>query len=229
MPLPSQSFAPPFNIVRLSHVELGVADLARSREFYVDTLVLQVTHEDANVIYLRTQEERGHHCMILRKSATASVEVLGFNIWSDENLDRAEHWFRAKGLPVACVERAFMGRVLRTRDPWGSPPEFYAQMVRLPPIHQQYKLYHGAKPLRIDHFSMFSADVDASVGFYAEMGFRLTEYTVHGASGRIRVAWMQRKGGVHDVAFPDGTGPRLHHTAFWVPTSLNIIDQGLSP
>jgi hypothetical protein len=35
---------------------------------------------------------------------------------------------------------------------------------------------------------------------------------------------MQRKGGVHDVAFTNGTGPRLHHLAFWVPTPLNIID-----
>jgi catechol 2,3-dioxygenase len=35
---------------------------------------------------------------------------------------------------------------------------------------------------------------------------------------------MHRKGGVHDMAFTNGTGPRLHHTAFWVPNALNIID-----
>ena len=35
---------------------------------------------------------------------------------------------------------------------------------------------------------------------------------------------MQRKGGVHDMAFTNGTGPRMHHIAFWVPTPLNIID-----
>jgi catechol 2,3-dioxygenase len=29
---------------------------------------------------------------------------------------------------------------------------------------------------------------------------------------------------VHDIAFTNGTGPRLHHVAFWVPTPLNIID-----
>ena len=26
------------------------------------------------------------------------------------------------------------------------------------------------------------------------------------------------------MAFTNGLGPRLHHTAFWVPTPLNIID-----
>ena len=29
---------------------------------------------------------------------------------------------------------------------------------------------------------------------------------------------------MHDIAFTNGLGPRLHHTAFWVPTPLNIID-----
>jgi catechol 2,3-dioxygenase len=35
---------------------------------------------------------------------------------------------------------------------------------------------------------------------------------------------MHRKGGVHDMAFTNGRGPRMHHIAFWVPTPLNIID-----
>ena len=32
------------------------------------------------------------------------------------------------------------------------------------------------------------------------------------------------QGGVHDIAFTNGIGPRLHHVAFWVPTPMNIID-----
>ncbi len=43
-------------------------------------------------------------------------------------------------------------------------------------------------------------------------------------ASRLWAAWMHRKGGVHDIAFTNGRGPRLHHTAFWVPTPLNIID-----
>jgi catechol 2,3-dioxygenase len=71
---------------------------------------------------------------------------------------------------------------------------------------------------------MFSSDVDASVAFYNEIGFRVTEYTEDDQSGKLWAAWMHRKGGVHDVAFTNGTGPRLHHTAFWVPNPLAIID-----
>jgi catechol 2,3-dioxygenase len=224
MAIPPANLNAPFNIVRLSHVELRVTDLAWSRGFYVDTLGLQVTHEDAGSIYLRAMEERGHHCVILRAADQPSVGVLGFKVWSEDDLDRAHHWLIARGLPVAWIERPFMGRVLATRDPWGVPLEFYAAMDRLPAIHQQYKLYKGVKPLRIDHFNLFSANVDAAVAFYGDMGFRVTEYTADEETGRTWAAWMHRKGGVHDIAFTNGTGPRLHHLAFWVPTPLNIID-----
>ena len=224
MPVPAPNLYPPFNIVRLSHVEYRVTDLAASRAFYVDILGLQVTDEDESVIYLRAMEERGHHCIALIKAEAASVGVLGFKLFDEPDLDRAHEWYAAQGLPVAWVERPFMGRVLRTRDRDGIPLEFYVRMDRLAPIHQKYKLYNGVKPLRIDHFNMFSADVDASVAFYNAIGFRVTEYTEDAESGKVWAAWMHRKGGVHDVAFTNGRGPRLHHTAFWVPTPLNIID-----
>jgi len=224
MPVPVANLYPPFNIVRLSHVEYTVTDLAASRAFYVDILGLQVTHEDATHVYLRAMEERGHHCIVLVRGETAAVSVLGFKLYDAPDLDKAAEFFAQRGLPVDWVDRPHMGRTLRTRDPWGIPLEFYVHMDRLAPIHQQYRLYNGVKPLRIDHFNMFSADVDASVAFYNDIGFRVTEFTEDDESGKVWAAWMHRKGGVHDVAFTNGLGPRLHHTAFWVPTPLNIID-----
>ncbi|MCC6001717.1 MAG: 3,4-dihydroxyphenylacetate 2,3-dioxygenase [Pararhodobacter sp.] len=224
MPVPPPNLYPPFNIVRLSHVELQVTDLAWARAFYADLLGLQVTHEVPGALYLRAMEERGHHCLILRQAAQAGVGHLGFKVWDEGDLGKLADWFRARDLPAEWVDRPFMGRVLAVRDPWGVPLEFYARMERLPAIHQHYALYKGVKPLRIDHFNLFSSDVDGAVSFYTDMGFRLTEYTADEATGRSWAAWMHRKGGVHDIAFTNGTGPRLHHTAFWVPTPLNIID-----
>ena len=224
MPVPAPNLYPPFNIVRLSHVEYGVTDLAASRAFYVDTIGLQVTHEDTSRITLRAMEERGHHCIVLQKADAATVGVLGFKLFDDADLDKAEAFFKSRGLPAEWAERPNMGRTLRTRDPWGIPLEFYVKMDRLPPIHQKYSLYKGVKPLRIDHFNMFSSDVDASVEFYNAIGFRVTEYTEDEETGKCWAAWMHRKGGVHDVAFTNGLGPRLHHTAFWVPHPLAIID-----
>ncbi|RVC47872.1 3,4-dihydroxyphenylacetate 2,3-dioxygenase, partial [Mesorhizobium sp. M4B.F.Ca.ET.088.02.2.1] len=78
MPLPQPNLYPAFNIVRLSHVELAVTDLAKSRAFYVDTLGLQVTDETSDAIYLRALEERGHHCIVLRKGPVAEARDRAF-------------------------------------------------------------------------------------------------------------------------------------------------------
>ena len=81
MPLPKPNLYPAFNIVRLSHVELAVTDLARSRAFYVDTLGLQVTDETSGAIYLRAMEERGHHCIVLRKATTPEArDLIAFGV-----------------------------------------------------------------------------------------------------------------------------------------------------
>ncbi|MEL7098345.1 MAG: 3,4-dihydroxyphenylacetate 2,3-dioxygenase [Pseudomonadota bacterium] len=224
MPVPSPVLYPPFNIVRLSHVEYHVTDLGRARAFWVDTLGLQVSFEDGEVLMLRAMEERNHHSIILRRGPDPQVARLGFKLYDHPDLDAAGAWFAGQGLPVTWEDTDHMGRVLRTRDPWGAPLEFYTQMTRLPSIMQDYQLYGGVKPLRIDHFNLFSPDVDGAVDFYNRMGFRVTEYTEDADTKKVWAAWMHRKGGVHDVAFTNGVGPRLHHTAFWVPTPLNIID-----
>jgi catechol 2,3-dioxygenase len=224
MPVPKPNLYPPFNVVRLSHVEYGVTDLKASRAFFADTLGLQVTYEDDDVITLRAMEERGHHCMVLRKADKPAAKVLGFRLYDQADLDKAEAWFKSKGLPTQWVKRPWQGRTLLTQDVFGIPIEFYVEMEKLPSIHQKYALYRGVKPLRIDHFNCFSPDVDASVAFYNEIGFRVTEYTEDETSKKLWAAWMHRKGGVHDMAFTNGFGPRLHHAAFWVPTPLNIID-----
>jgi catechol 2,3-dioxygenase len=34
---------------------------------------------------------------------------------------------------------------------------------------------------------------------------------------------MHRKGNVHDIAFTNGAGPRLHHIGVWTASSLDIL------
>src|SRR5215468_1237465 len=105
MPIPAPVLYPPFNILRLSHVELAVTDLQRSRAFYVDTLGLQVTDETATTIYLRALEERGHHCIVLKKSDQAVARELGFKLFDEHDIEKAAQFFKAKELPVDWVDR----------------------------------------------------------------------------------------------------------------------------
>ncbi len=224
MPLPDPVLYPPFNTIRLSHVSLNVKDLEASKAFYADTLGLQIEDEDKQNVYLRALEERGHHCVVLNKNEDPTVNVLGFKTYDEEDLDKAEAWFKAKGHKTEWIERPFQGRTLLSHDNMGIPLEFYHKMDRLQPIHQEYARYKGVRPLRIDHFNCFSTNVDESVAFYNEIGFRTTEYTEDAKTKKLWAAWMHRKGGVHDMAFTNGHGPRLHHIAFWVPSIMAIID-----
>ena len=224
MPIPTHIFDPPFNIVRASHVVLGVTDLARSRAFYADIFGLVVEDATAEALYLRGVEERQHHSVVLQKTATASAQAIGFKVGSEEDLNKAAHYFMAKGCAVAFVERPHQGRTLRVVDPFGMPVEFYFKMEQRERLLQQYAHYKGVQPQRLDHFNVFAPDVQGQMNFYAGLGFRLTEYSEEdGPGGRIAAAWMHRKGNVHDLAFTNGAGPRLHHLAYWAPTALNII------
>jgi catechol 2,3-dioxygenase len=224
MPVRKPIFDPPFNIVRASHVELGVSDIARSRAFYVDCLGLLVGDETADALYLHGVEERNHHSIVLRRSRENDVRALGFKLASEDDLDRAAAWFKRRNLPTSFPEVPHQGRTLRTADNFGMPIDLYARMDQTPSMLQKYAQHLGAHIQRIDHLNCFTPDVQASYDFYSELGFRLTEYSeTDDSDPKLWAVWLHRKGNVHDLAFTNGVGPRLHHIGVWTPGVLNII------
>ena len=125
MPIPAPNLYPDFNIIRLSHVCLNVKDLPTSKQFYVDTLGLNISDETKSHIYLRAMEERGHHCLVLKESdAPGTVETIAFKTFDEADLVRAEAYFKLKGRPTSWVERPFQGKTLLTSDNLGMPLEF---------------------------------------------------------------------------------------------------------
>ena len=223
MPVSKAVLHPPFNVVRVSHVEYTVIDPARSRAFWADALGFVVTAASDEVVFLRGLEERNHHSVVLRRGAVPGVTRLGFKVFEEEDLDRAAHWFAGQGLAAAWVEVAHQGRTLRVVDPLGMPLEFYCAMDQVPSLLQRYGEYHGAAPQRIDHINCFTPDVQGSHDFYRSIGFRATEYTAAEETEALWAVWMHRKGGVHDLAFTNGAGPRLHHIGVWVSQMVDII------
>jgi catechol 2,3-dioxygenase len=224
MPVHQPNLDPPFNVVRASHVELGVRDLGRARAFYVDCLGLLATTEDADALYLRGVEERNHHSIVLRRAHTPEIRALGFKLASDADLDRAAAWFARRNLPVLYPEVPYQGRTLRTADSFGMPLEFYVRMDQVQSMLQRYSAHRGARIQRIDHINCFTPDVQASYDFYTEIGFRLTEYTeTDEADAKLWAVWLHRKGNVHDLAFTNGAGPRLHHIGLWTAGAADIL------
>jgi len=218
-------FEPPFNILRVSHVELGVTDVAASRAFYVDCLGMLVSDETRDALYLRGIEERNHHSIVLRRTATPICYALGYKVANEGELDRAADWFASQGLSAGFHDVPFQGRTLRARDVRGVPIEFYARMEQRPSALQKYGLHRGARIQRIDHLNCFTDDVQSSYDFYTELGFRLTEYTeTDDAPPQFWAVWMHRKGNVHDIALTNGRGPRLHHVGVWTAGAMDILN-----
>jgi catechol 2,3-dioxygenase len=225
MPINHPAGNPPFNIVRMSHIELGVTDLAASRQFYVDTLGLIETEQAGDSLYLRGLEERNHHSFVLTQTDEPVVKCLGFKVAGENDLDLIERHCVELGLATAWVKQYAQGRTLQVRDPVGTPLEFCYRFDQVERNLQKYGVYRGCQPQRIDHFNCFTFDVQHSYDFYAqELGFRTTEYTeTEDDEPDLWAVWMHRKGNVHDLALTNGAGPRLHHVAIWAPTAMDII------
>jgi catechol 2,3-dioxygenase-like lactoylglutathione lyase family enzyme len=223
--------SPPFDIVRAAFVELGVADLEASEHFYAGLLGMIVSAKTDDAVYLRGWEERQHHSLILRQSAPdqpAAAARLGFRVRAEDDLDLAEAHFAQEGLATQWIEAGSdpgMGRALRVWDPFGYPLEFFGAIEQFETQHQRFDLQRGAPLLRFDHLNLHTPRVEDAFRFWLSLGFRCSEYisTDDAATERMTGAWLLRKPTVHDVALTAGTGPRLHHFAYWVTDPAGVM------
>lgn len=215
-----------YNVIRSARAILHVTDLEASRKFYVDALGFIETESDNEHIYLRGLEEHNHHSLLLKKSNVPAVEALSYKVSSEKDLDALALMFEAEGYATKWFEKRSqhaLGRSFRVNDLSGLPLEFYAEMETVERLLQRYDLYKGSRMQRIDHFNCAVPDVEAAYAFYKEkLGFACSEYT-DTPEGKTWAAWLHRKQNVHDVAFMNGKGPRVHHIGFWLPDQLALI------
>ena len=209
------------NIVRIGQAVFYVTDLAASRHFYVDLLGLNILHEDGRALYLRGVEDR-EWTLKLEVSAKPGVRHIGYKVASDDVLDEITALCEAQKLPHRWETEQDRPKMLRVQDPFGFPVVFYYQSLRHKWLLQSYHLHRGPGIQRIDHNNVLTPDVGAMTNWYIkELGFRLSEYSEDDAH-RIWAAWIHRRGSVHDLAMTNGTGPRLHHLAYWLPDGARI-------
>ena len=222
MTLPQTNFTPPFNITRASHLVLTSRDLAKARDFYTEVIGLKVTDETPTSIHLRGVEERGHHSLTLKATkGEASCERVGFRVFTEEDLDTAKGHFDSQGISAKFVNVPFQGRTLHVSDPMGTPLELCARMKTLPREHTRTHEHKGAGVLRLDHHQVLVPDVAAAAGFYASLGFRLSDY--YTAGDRLIGAFLYRKDNPHDLVLFQRSGPRFHHAAYVVPDVANVM------
>jgi catechol 2,3-dioxygenase len=222
--LPETEATPPFRFTRASHVALTVTDLAASRDFYRDVIGLVVTEETGDTVYFRGLEEAVHHSLTLTTtSGPALAERVGFRVATDEDIDRAAHWFAANDVPHARVEVPHQGPTLHFTDAVGTHMEITSSMDVVERKMQNFNEFVAGAPQRIDHFQVVTHDVQKATDFYARLGMRLSEYTAADGTDELWGTWMEVKGNTHDLVFTNGRGPRLHHFAYTVPDATSLI------
>ncbi|MEW6420817.1 MAG: 3,4-dihydroxyphenylacetate 2,3-dioxygenase [Deinococcota bacterium] len=210
------------DIIRIAHAVFTVTDLEASREFYVGLLGLNVLHEEPGALYLRGVEDR-EWTLKLEEHPEAGVRQIAYRVRTDADLDSLVALAEREGLPSRWEEELDRPRMLRMQDPFGVPVAFYRESRTSPWLLQDYHLHRGPGLQRVDHVNVMTPDVAGMLGWYTDnLGFRVSEYTEDEA-GRIWAAWIQRRGGVHDLALTNGAGPRLHHWAYWMPDAMSII------
>ncbi|MFC4638281.1 3,4-dihydroxyphenylacetate 2,3-dioxygenase [Deinococcus hohokamensis] len=216
---------PKADVIRIAQAIFTVSDLAASRAFYVDLLGMNVLHEEGNALYLRGVEDR-EWTLKLQQCAEGEpplVRQLGYRVRDAASLDALLELADTQGLPHRWEEELDRPRMLRLQDPFGVPVSFYHEVKTYPWLLQEYHQHRGPGLQRVDHVNVMVPDVKAAVDWYGqELGFRLSEYTVDEQEA-YWAAWIQRRGGVHDLALTNGPGPRMHHWAYWMPDAMSII------
>jgi catechol 2,3-dioxygenase len=220
-----QHIRPPYDIVRVAHVELLVCDLEASARFYIELLGMLESDRTGDAVYLRGWEEHIHHSLVLRRSDHPAVGHVAFRVRDEDDLDRLAAQCDADGTLVEWYGREpHHGRALRLLDPLGIPLEFFCAIEPAQSRLRHFHEHRGAPLMRLDHVNFQVADIERAIPFWTSHGFRCSEYlSTDGLDERLCGAWLYRKQNCHDVAFTAGIGPRLHHAAFWVAEPAGVL------
>jgi catechol 2,3-dioxygenase len=224
MAIPQTNFDPPFNITRASHLVLTAQDLPASRDFYTEVIGLIVSEEDANTIYLRGVEERGHHSLTLKKtSGEPSCDRIGMHVFDEEDLDKAKAHFDRTGVPAKFAEVPHQGRTLHFTDAMGTPVELCATMPTQPRSHVAVNTHKGARALRMDHYQVLVPDPAGAAKFYTDLGFRISDYLVVQGTDHTVGFFLYRKNNPWDIVFLHRSGPQFHHCGYVVESLFDMI------
>jgi catechol 2,3-dioxygenase len=224
MAIPQTNFNPPFNITRASHLVFSAQDLPASRAFYTEVIGLIVSDEDANTLWMRGVEERGHHSLTLKKTTSEpSCECIGMHVFDEEDLDKAKSHFDRTGISSRFVEVPYQGRTLRFIDPMGTPVELVATMQQQPRNHVAVHTHKGARALRMDHYQVLVPDVIAGAAFYTGLGFRISDYLYVEGTDIVIGIFMYRKNNPWDLVLLNRSGPVFHHGGYVVESMFDMI------
>jgi catechol 2,3-dioxygenase len=222
-------------ILRLAHVEVGVADLDRSHEFYVDVLGFQEHQRADDAIYLRGAHEFDVFSLKLTRAPGAGVCSIGFRVGSPDDLDELAGLHERLGLRHAALPEGFhpgRGPGLRVCAPSGHVLDFHHHIdevglydddgLAVPPMRRR-GANDGSPPSEIDHVNLRVPELEAAIAyFHRDLDFSISEIALNPDGERFGV-WMRRTRTTHDVAVLENEIIGLHHFAYAIADGATLI------
>jgi catechol 2,3-dioxygenase len=219
------------DIAHLGPVEMFTPEPQASLQFFVDTMGMEIEHEQGDSVYLRGWGDYQPWSLKLTASDTSGMGLLGLRAWSPEALERRVAMVERAGLGLGWTEgERSRGPGYRFHDPSGHRFEIYYECERYdPPAHLRPALKNvpgrytgrGCAVKRLDHINILATDVRANRDFCVDtLGYRLYE-RIELDDGSEAGAWMSVSIAAHELIYTKdalGGHGRLHHVAFWVDT-----------
>jgi catechol 2,3-dioxygenase len=220
-------------ILRLSHAELGVTDLAEARRFYVDVMGFLLGEERNDALYVRAADEFDRWSLKLTLG-DVGLRGIGLRVAADADLDELALQHQDLGASVRELPAGAepgLGRQLEVVSPDGFPVRFVHEVeeialstgadLRLPMRYTHER--QGFPPSRLHHVNLRTTDVEASLRYWRDgLSFSVSEMVLD-EDGGVRGAWMRRSQTTHDVAVGQWSEVGYHHVAFYVLDGATVL------
>lgn len=193
-------------VFQLGYVAMGVADLARARDYYVDTMgTNEVETGEDGTAYLSIGYS--HHDIVLRPMDEKALLHLGYQLNPGTDLDGFVQEARAFGLTAERKSDSQPGiaDLVEVEGPGGNIMQFYETIGNPVPGFK----CSGIAPLRLGHVAVITPEAEKLIAFYRDfLGFWQTDWIGDVAN------FLTCNSDHHVVNILNAPPSRVHHVAF---------------
>ena len=226
------------SVAHIGHIELLVPSIEASTEFFENMLGLYVSDRREGRVFLRAWQDFDHHTLVLGEGPKAALGHVGWRVPERSDAEAIERSLDARGIEsrwCPAAEGIGHGDTLSFTTPAGFDFELYWQVEHYDapaelrsrlPNHPSLISTRGAAARRFDHVTMQANDVRAEQEFYEEVLGIHHRYFLETTDGTRVGSWMSRTNVSHEIALTlngQGTGPHMHHCAYYVQSSDDVI------
>lgn len=204
-------------VKQVSHVAIGVRDLAAQEAFYTEMVGLERTARDAaGRVYLRCNAD--HHAVVLVPGRAPALDHLALDLGRPRQLEEAEAALARADIPrEPGGDEAGQGPAVRLRDPDGHVVELVGGLAQVSPPSGP----RAVRPRKLGHITLLVSNAARAARFYGDvLGFRVSDWV------GTQFVWMRCNPGHHGLAFAEAGGRTgLHHPAFEVEHVPDLVWQ----